>query len=135
MRCWRATTPARASAGIATATCSIAWSAFRSAHRRRCAFAAAQQPGFAEPSSRSRRGPEADLQCIKQARSVGAEWALVNEQAAHNRLTPTYVASMHQWLRQQLQTASSALTSPDTAYAQEIRALLAQPDDAAPEEL
>jgi len=86
-------------------------------------------------SACSSSGPEADLQYIKQARSVGAEWALVNEQAAHNRLTPTYVASMHQWLRQQLQTASSALTSPDTAYAQEIRALLAQPDDAAPEEL
>ena len=80
-------------------------------------------------------GPDADLQYIKQARSVGAEWALVNEQAAHNRLTQIYVASMHQWLRQQLQTASAALASPDTRYALEIRALLALPDDAPPEEL
>ena len=32
-------------------------------------------------------GPEADLQYIKQARSAGAEWALVNEQASQGKLT------------------------------------------------
>ena len=80
-------------------------------------------------------GPEADLQYIKQARSIGAEWALVNEQAAHNKVTATYVTSMHQWLRQQLQTASTSLTQPDTRYGEEIQALLQQPDDVAPDEL
>ena len=86
-------------------------------------------------SACSRSGPETDLQYIKQARSVGAEWALVNEQAAANKLTPTYVASMHVWLRQQLQTASTSLTQPDSRYGEEIRAMLRQPDDVAPDEL
>jgi hypothetical protein len=81
------------------------------------------------------KGPEADLQYIKQARSAGAEWALVNEQASAGRVTPTYAGSMHQWLRQQLETASSALSEPDSRHAIEIQALLSQPDDAAPEEL
>jgi hypothetical protein len=81
------------------------------------------------------KGPQADLQYIKQARSLGAEWALVNEQASQGKLTDTYVASMHQSLREQLQTASTSLTKPDSRYAIEIHALLQQPDDAAPEEL
>ncbi len=80
-------------------------------------------------------GPEADLQYIKQARSLGAEWALVNEQAARGRLTQTYAGSMHQWLRDNLRTTSKSLTEPDSRYGEEIQALLAQPDDAAPEEL
>jgi hypothetical protein len=42
---------------------------------------------------------------------------------------------MHQWLRQQIETASSALSEPDSRHAIEIQALLSQPDDAAPEEL
>ena len=81
------------------------------------------------------KGPQADLQYIKQARSAGAEWALVNEQASAGKLTATYVGSMHQWLRQQIQTASSGLTEPDARYAIEMQALLSQPDDAAPQEL
>jgi len=81
------------------------------------------------------KGPEADLQYIKQARSAGAEWALVNEQANAGKLTSTYVSRMHQWLREEIQSASTSLTSPDSRYALEIQALLAQPDDAAPEEL
>ena len=81
------------------------------------------------------KGPQADLQYIKQARSAGAEWALVNEQASAGKLTATYVGSMHQWLRQQIQTAPSGLTEPDARYAIEMQALLLQPDDAAPEEL
>ena len=40
------------------------------------------------------KGPEADLQYIKQARSLAAEWALVNEQAEQGKLTAPYVASM-----------------------------------------
>jgi len=81
------------------------------------------------------RGPDADLQYIKQARSLGAEWALVNEQAAEGKVTKTYASSMHKWLREQLQSASSSLTQSDSRYAIEIQALLHQPDDAAPEEL
>ena len=81
------------------------------------------------------KGPQADLQYIKQARSLGAEWALVNEQARRGSLSGTYVSSMHQWLRQQLQTSSQSLTQPDSRYGEEISALLEQPDDAAPEEL
>jgi hypothetical protein len=80
-------------------------------------------------------GPEADLQYIKQARSVAAEWALVNEQASQGKLTQAYVSSMHEWLREQMQSSSTSLTQPDSPYGQEIQALLKQPDDAAPEEL
>src|SRR4051794_27118858 len=47
-------------------------------------------------------GPEADLQYIKQARSLAAEWALVNEQSNAGRLTPAYVRSMHRWLHDDL---------------------------------
>ena len=81
------------------------------------------------------KDPDADLQYIKQARSVAAEWALVNEQAAKGKLTSRYVGSMHQWARQQIQTAATGLTQSDSAYGRTIRTLLAQPDDAAPEEL
>ena len=81
------------------------------------------------------KGPEADLQYVKQARSLGAEWAMVNEQAAAGRVTATYVGSMHQWLRDGLQTTSTSLSDRDTAYAAEIAALLAEPDDAAPDAL
>ena len=81
------------------------------------------------------KGPEADLQYVKQARSAAAEWALVNEQANEGKVTPAYVSSMHKWLRQEVETASSALTVPDAPYAAEISALLKQPDDAAPASL
>jgi hypothetical protein len=81
------------------------------------------------------KGPQADLQYIKQARSLAAEWALVNDQAAQGKLTDAYVASMHEWLRQQLQTSSTSLTQPDSAYGAEIEALLRTRDDAAPAEL
>ena len=81
------------------------------------------------------KGPEADLQYIKQARSLGAEWALVNEQASQGKLTETYVAGMHEWIRQQLETTSTSLTQPHARYAAEIEALRALPDDAAPADL
>jgi hypothetical protein len=81
------------------------------------------------------KGPQADLQYIKEARSAAAEWALINQQAAQGKLTGAYVRSMRVWLRQDLETASSSLTVPDTRYAFEIDALLAEPDDAPPEEL
>ena len=78
------------------------------------------------------KGVDSDLQYISQARSIGAEWALINEQAAQGKLTQTYVTSMHKWLREQLQSSSASLTEPNSRYGQEIQALLQQPDDAAP---
>ena len=81
------------------------------------------------------KGPDADLQYIKQARSLAAEWALVNEQAAQGKLTVVYVRTMHQRLRQQLQTSSSSLAEPNSAYGAEIEALLHTADDASPAEL
>lgn len=81
------------------------------------------------------KGPQADLQYIGQARSLAAEWAMVNEQAAEGKLTRTYVNTMRRSVREQLQTASQSLTQADSRYGEELAALLAQPDDAAPEEL
>jgi hypothetical protein len=79
--------------------------------------------------------PDADLQYVKQARSLAAEWALLNEQASQGRLIPPYVAAMRRWLRDGLETASSSLSEPDSAYGGEIRALLDEPPNAAPGEL
>lgn len=81
------------------------------------------------------KGPQEDLQYISEARSLGAEWALVNELAGQGKLTAAYVHTMRQSVREQLKTTSSSLTQPDSAYGQEIRTLLAEPDDAAPAEL
>ena len=81
------------------------------------------------------KGPEADLPSIGEARSLAAEWALVNEQASDGKLTRTYVSSMHRWLREQLRSVSSSLQEPRSRYGQEIQALLRAPDDAPPEEL
>jgi len=81
------------------------------------------------------KGAEADLQYIGQARSFAAEWALVNEQAARGKLTAAYVKSMHKWLRDNLRATSSYLSQPQSCYGAQIRALLAEPDDASPQEL
>lgn len=76
------------------------------------------------------KGAEADLQYIGDARSVTAEWALLNRQAAASKLNRAYVESMHRWLRQQLETDASALSRPDAPYAAEMRAALQLRDDA-----
>ena len=81
------------------------------------------------------KGPEADLQYIKQARSLAAEWALINQRAEAGAVTRTYAESMHQWLHDGLQTASVSLTQPNSAYGAEIRALTTEPEDAAPDRL
>lgn len=78
------------------------------------------------------KGPEADLQYISSARSVAAEWALVNAQADDGHLTRAYVKTMHQSIRQQLQTDAQSLTQPKSDYGVEIGALLRESDDAAP---
>jgi hypothetical protein len=79
--------------------------------------------------------PSADLQYIKQARSIGAEWALVNERAQAHQLTATYVGSMRQWMHDGLTTAAQSLSEPGSDYGREIRALLAEPPDVSPETL
>ena len=81
------------------------------------------------------KGPEADLQYIGEARSAAAEWALVNEQAARGQLTETYVRSMRQSAREQIETARPALSQPDSPYAREMAALLREPDAAQAEQL
>jgi hypothetical protein len=81
------------------------------------------------------KGPEADLQYIKQARSIGAEWAAVNEMASQGKVTATYASSMHEWLRKQLQSSSAGLTVQDSEYGKEIGALLREPDNAPPQAL
>lgn len=81
------------------------------------------------------KGPQADLPYIAEARSLAAEWALVNQQAAEGKLTDAYVSTMRQSLGEQAKVAAQALTSPDTAYAREMQAIAAEPADAPPEEL
>jgi hypothetical protein len=81
------------------------------------------------------KGSKADLPAIGSARSLGAEWALVNEQASKRHLTAAYVHSMRKQLRQQLQSEASSLTQRNRPYGKEIQALLAEPDTASPEAL
>ena len=80
-------------------------------------------------------GEDADLQYIKEARSIAAEWALINEQASAGKLTETYVQSMRHWLRDDLRTVNGSLANPGAPYGDQIRQLLAKPSDAAPAEL
>lgn len=81
------------------------------------------------------KGPQADLQYIAEARSLAAEWALVNEQAAEGKLTPAYVSAMRASLQKQAKAASQALTQHDAPYAREMQAIAAEPENAAPREL
>jgi hypothetical protein len=80
-------------------------------------------------------GKQADLPAIAEARSLGAEWALVNEEASKGHLTSTYLETMRLSLREQLKTAAGSLAYPHTAYGEEIAALLKEPDDATPASL
>src|SRR4051794_23387051 len=81
------------------------------------------------------KGPEADLPSIGEARSLAAEWALVNDLANQGKLTPTYVQTMRKSVREQLQATSRSLTQPDSAYAVEIAAVLREPDEVPPAKL
>jgi hypothetical protein len=81
------------------------------------------------------KGPQADLQYISDARSLAAEWALVNEQAALGKLNATYVGSMHEWIGQQLQTDMSSISETQSDYAAEMQALAQLSPDASPGEL
>jgi hypothetical protein len=81
------------------------------------------------------KGGEADLASIGDARSLAAEWALVNDEASKGQVTATYTRTMRKELREQLETTASSLTQPDSRYGAEIRAMLAQPDNVSPAEL
>jgi hypothetical protein len=80
------------------------------------------------------KGPDADLPSIGEARSVTAEWALLNAEATKGRLNATYVRTMREQLREQLKSTASSLTQPMSDYGQEIGKVLAQRDDAPAEE-
>ena len=81
------------------------------------------------------KGPETDLPTIGEARSLGAEWALVNDLHARGHLSSVYTRSMRGRLKEQLQSDLSSLTQPQSAYGVEIRALANARDDASPSEL
>jgi hypothetical protein len=78
------------------------------------------------------KGAQADLPSIGEARSVAAEWALVNEQATQGHLTGHYIDTMRQSCREQLETVAKTLTQPQSRYGEEITALLREPGDASP---
>jgi hypothetical protein len=76
------------------------------------------------------QGAQQDLPSIKEARSLAAEWALVNEQAANGRLNSIYVDSMRSSVREQLLSLSQGFTQQDAPYVGIVGDLLSQPDDA-----
>ena len=81
------------------------------------------------------KGPQADVPAIGEARSLAAEWALINDQAAHNKLNRTYVDTMRASIREQLQEAATSLSQPNSAYGREVQVLLHEPDGAPAQEL
>ena len=81
------------------------------------------------------KGPKADVPAIGEARSLAAEWALINDQAAHGKLNRTYVGTMRASIREQLQEAASSLSQPDSAYGREVQALLKEPEEAPAQDL
>jgi hypothetical protein len=81
------------------------------------------------------KGAEADLPTISEARSLAAEWALVNEEAEKGRLTKAYVHTMHANLRDQLSSSLKSLSEPQSQYGSEIEALLREGDEASPQSL
>ena len=81
------------------------------------------------------KGPEADLPSIGKARSLAAEWALVNELAAQGKLTRDYTRTMRANVREQLQSTSSSLTQSHSPYGDEIGKLLNLAQDAPADEL
>jgi hypothetical protein len=81
------------------------------------------------------QGGDADLPYVSQARSLTAEWAMINQLAADGKLTDSYVTAMRAQIREQLQAIPASLTEQDGPYAKAIGAVLLQPDDAAPQQL
>lgn len=87
------------------------------------------------PLAACSKGPQADLPYVSEARSLAAEWALVNEQASQGKLTDTYAQTMRQSVREQLQTSQKALTEPQSDYGREIAGILKLPDATSPDDL
>ncbi len=81
------------------------------------------------------KGPQADLPNISEARSLAAEWALINEQSSEGHVTAAFSRTMRAAVREQLKTNAKSLTEPQSAYGAEIAALLREPDDAPPAQL
>jgi len=75
-------------------------------------------------------GARADLASVAAARSLSAEWALVNEQGAKGKLTTAYVETMRRSVREQLKATASSLRQPNSPYGREIDALLLLPEGA-----
>ena len=80
-------------------------------------------------------GPQTDLPLIAEARSLAAEWALVNQLALEGKLTSSFTRTMRVNVREELKSDASSLTKPRSSYGAEIEELLRQPDDAPPERL
>jgi hypothetical protein len=79
-------------------------------------------------------GAQADLSTIKEMRSVAAEWATVNREAARGHLMTAYVAGMRKAAREQIAKQAQTLTK-GSAAADAAAALQALPLDAAPERI
>ena len=75
-------------------------------------------------------GPQADLPYISEARSLAAEWSLVNRLSDEGRLRRAYVTAMRAEVRKQLETVADSMSKPDAGYSAQVRSLLALPDDA-----
>jgi hypothetical protein len=68
----------------------------------------------------SQPAPDRDLAAIKAARSIVAEWALVNQLAAAGRLSGSFADGMRREARQQLSERLSELSDPASPAAREI---------------
>ena len=70
-------------------------------------------------------GSQADkqLEAVKSARSVLAEWALVEQRNAQGRAPTTYVEQMREQAREQLKTSESELQGqrPAAALIEQVR--------------
>ena len=74
-----------------------------------------------------------ELPTIKEARSVAAEWALVNQQATAGNANRVYVEEMRSSTSEQLTSLKDKLSDPDSREANALDALLALPPDASPD--
>lgn len=79
------------------------------------------------------QGAQKDLPSIAEARSLAAEWALVNEQANEGKLTAIYARTMRESVRDQLTSISQSLSDP--AAIAIVNDLVTQPDDAPAQQL
>ena len=73
------------------------------------------------------RDSEKDRPAITAARSIVAEWALINRAAAQRRVMQTYAVQMREEARSQLADQLHAMADPHAPAALEIARLLALP--------